>query len=82
MELIARLCVFGEVGEDLAVFEDREFVEKTRGLDLFVAAVAVDGAGENASWAVLADFVFEGAPCASIEFPVLRHSITGEERVF
>ena len=80
-ELRARMCVLGVIGEDLAVFEDCDLVENTRGLNLFVAAVGVDGAGENAGGAVLADFIFEGAPRAPVELRVLRHGITGEEGV-
>ncbi len=79
--LRARLCVSGVIGEDLAVFEDCDLVEKTRGLNLFVAAVGVDGTGENANGTALAEFVFEGAPRAPVELRVLRHGITGEEGV-
>ena len=80
-ELRARLCVLGVIGEDLAVFEDCNLVEKARGFDLFVAAVAVDGSGENANGTALADFVFEGAPRAPVELRVLRHGIAGKEGV-
>ena len=80
-ELRARMCVLGVIGENLAVFEDCDLVEKAWGFDLFVAAVGVDGAGENADGTVLADFVFEGAPRAPVELRVLRHGITGEEGV-
>ena len=81
-ELRARLCVLGVIGEDLAVFEDCNLVEKARGFDLFVAAVCVDGAGDDFHGVLFADLVFEPTPFASIEPRVLSDRITGKESVF
>jgi hypothetical protein len=63
----------------LAVIEDCDFVENAGGFELFIAAVAVDGAGENADGAAVAEFVFEGAPGAAVEAPVGEGS--GQEGV-
>ena len=71
----------GVIGENLAVFKDGQLVEKTRGFQLFVTAIGVNGAGEDADGAEFADFVFEGAPLAPIEGLNLRHGVACKECV-
>jgi len=72
----------GEVNEDLAVGQVRDFVDVAGGFDLLVAAVAVDGAGGDVGGVVFADLVFELAPFASVEFWVLCDGVAGEVCVF
>ena len=79
--LLAWLCVLGVFGKDPAVGEERDFVYCARGLDLFVAAVAVDGAGGDEGGVLAPDPVFEPAPRTAVEFGVLRDGITGQECV-
>ncbi len=70
------LCrVFGEVGEDFAVFEAGDLVDDAGGFDLFVAAVVINSAGQHGGVAAFADFIFEAAPRAPVELRVLRDGI-------
>ena len=76
-----RRAVREDGGKGIAVFEESDLEDLAGGFDRFVTAVIVNGPGDDGSWAVAADSVFEFPPFAPVEFSVLCDGITYEEGI-